>query len=54
MSKFYIQRKDKQYLETVSESENRKQAVKDLKEYRYSEPGVIYYLSSRPCKNWSE
>jgi hypothetical protein len=49
----YIQRRDKaRNLETVDEFATRKEAREMLREYRMSEPGVSFYLSSRPCKAW--
>jgi hypothetical protein len=50
----YIQRKDESQLETVDEFETLKEAREMLKEYRLAEPGVYYYISSRPCKAWTE
>lgn len=52
--KYYIQRKDSSYLETVDEFENRKEAIKMLAEYRMSDRYAYYYLSKRPCKAWRE
>jgi hypothetical protein len=48
----YIQRKGQGYLETVAEYESYTQAVKDLREYQWSDGSAIYYLSTRPCKGW--
>ena len=49
----YIQRKDT-YLETVDQFETRKEARAMLKEYQLSDRSAWYYLSSRPCKDWSK
>ena len=48
----YIQRKDEHQLKTVAEYTSYKEAVKALKEYRYSDPHAVYYLSQRACKAW--
>lgn len=52
--KTYIQRKDNRWLETVDEFETRKEARAMLAEYRMADPYAIYYLSSRPCKDWTK
>lgn len=48
----YIQRKDAYGLETVDETETRKDARYLISEYRMSDPSADYYLSSRACKGW--
>lgn len=48
----YIQRKDRNGLETVDQFNTRKEALAMLKEYRIADPYADYYLSSRACKNW--
>lgn len=50
----YINRRDANGLETVDEFTTRKEAFEMLKEYRISEPGGRYYLSSRCCKDWRD
>ena len=50
---YYIQRKDSNYLETVDEFETRKEALAMLAEYRMADPYAHHYLSTRPCKDWS-
>lgn len=50
----YIQRKDKNYLETVDEFETMKEARQMVKEYRIADQSAAYYISSRPCKDWKE
>ena len=50
----YIQRRGDGYLETVDEFEDAKEAREMLKEYRMSDPSAEHYMSSRPCKEWSE
>ena len=49
----YIQRKDNRYLETVDEFETMKEARAMLKEYRMSDRTAEFYISSRPCKDWT-
>jgi hypothetical protein len=51
---YYIQRKDKKYLETVDETESYKEAKYLLHEYILSDPYARYYISSRACKDWRE
>lgn len=51
---FYIQRKDDRYLETVDEFETRKEALDMLAEYRLSDRSAHYYLSTRPCRDWTD
>jgi hypothetical protein len=48
----YINRKDKNYRETVDEFEEYKEALKILKEYQISDCTAEYYLSQRCCGNW--
>lgn len=52
----YIQRKDNQFntLETVDEFTTRKEARIMLKEYQLSDSSAHFYMSQRPCKEWSE
>lgn len=50
----YIQRKDRNGLETVDEFESTKEARAMLKEYRMADPCAEYYISSRACKEWRE
>lgn len=50
----YIQRKCDNYLETVDQFENRKEAREMVKEYQLSDPYAFYYLSQRACQNWIE
>ena len=50
----YIQRKDGRQLETVDEFETMKEARSMLAEYRMADPSADYYISSRPCKDWTE
>ena len=49
----YIQRQGQGYLETVDEFTTRKEARAMLAEYRLADPSARYYLSQRPCKDWS-
>lgn len=49
----YIQRKDANPLETVDEFTTRKEARAMLVEYQLSDYAAVYYLSQRPCKDWS-
>ena len=51
---YYIQRKGQGYLETVDEADNRNDAKFLLGEYRISDPGAEYYISSRPCNDWRD
>ena len=64
MKPIYIQRRDSRYLETVDEINNdaneypscrdqRREAVRLVREYRFADPSASYYLSSRPCKDWT-
>ena len=48
---YYIQRKG-EYLETVDEFDNRKEAIEMVKEYRISDRSAHYYISTRACKGW--
>ena len=54
MSKVYINRKGQGYTETVSDYTDRKEAKKDLTEYRLSDSFGYYYLSTRACKEWRD
>ena len=49
----YVQRLGQGYRETVDEYESPKEARAMIKEYRLSDPSAAYYLSTRPCKAWS-
>lgn len=49
---YYIQRKDRNYLETVDEFTSRKEARSMLVEYRLSDYSADYYISTRPCREW--
>jgi hypothetical protein len=50
----YIQRKDGRQLETVDEFATYKEARAMLTEYRIADPFADYYISSRPCKEWTK
>lgn len=50
----YINRKDKNYRETVDEFEKYKEALKVLKEYQISDYTADYYSSQRCCGNWRD
>jgi len=50
----YIQRKDQYGLETVDQFTTFKEAREMVAEYRISDPYAEYYISQRPCKEWSE
>ena len=51
----YIQRKDNYgNLETVDDSDSRKEAKNMLKEYRLSDQSAYYYISQKPCRDWQE
>jgi hypothetical protein len=50
----YVQRKDGRELETVDEFITAKEAREMLKEYRTSDTSAVYYISSRPCKAWTQ
>lgn len=50
----YINRIGGGYRETVDEFTTRKEARAMLAEYRLSDPAGDYYISSRPCKGWSD
>lgn len=51
---FYVQRKDKNQLETVDQFTTLKEAREMLKEYQISDSFGFYYLSTRACKAWRE
>lgn len=51
---YYIQRKDRRYLETVEEFTTRKEARAMLAEYCMCDPSARYYISTRACKAWRE
>jgi len=50
----YVQRRDRQGLETVDQFETYKEAREMVKEYNISDPYGSYYLSSRCCKEWKD
>ena len=50
----YIQRKDRNGLETIDEFSTYKEAYAMVKEYRLSDSSAEYYVSSRCCKAWLE
>lgn len=52
----YIQRKclTTKQLETVDEFPSYKEAFAMINEYRMADPAGSYYLSTRPCKDWSQ
>lgn len=49
----YINRFGQGQRETVSECSG-KEAMRELHEYRLSDPSAHYYLSTRCCKAWRE
>ena len=51
---YYVQRKGQGYLETVDEFTTRTEARAMLAEYRMADPSAVYYLSTRPCKGWTD
>lgn len=51
---YYIQRKDRKYLETVDEFTTFKEAKRILTEYQIADPFATYYISSRSCKAWRD
>jgi hypothetical protein len=51
---YFIQRKDRNGLETVDEFETTKEARAMLAEYRVADPYAEYYISSRACKAWGK
>ena len=54
MNTTYIQRRDRNGVETVDESDDAKEAHRLLAEYRVADPYAEYYLSSRACREWRE
>lgn len=52
--KYYVNRRGHGYTETVSECNSKKEAFAECREYRMSEPDAVYWVSPRPCKNWTE
>lgn len=48
----YINRNGQGYRETVDEFATRREALRMLHEYQYSDPLAVYYISSRPCRGW--
>jgi hypothetical protein len=51
---WYINRFGQGQRETVNEYTSRKDAALDAINYHISDPSARYWVSSRPCKNWSE
>jgi hypothetical protein len=51
---YYIQRRDGHNLETVDETESKKDASYLVLEYSIADPSGEYYVSSRACKDWKE
>lgn len=52
MTRYYIQRKDQRYLETVDCFESYKEAKAMLVEYHLCDTSARYYISHRACKGW--
>ena len=50
----YIERLGQGYCETVDEFETRKEALEMIREYRFSDPSALFYLSTRALKGWDE
>ena len=52
---YYINRQEGRYHETVSEYDNKTEALKDLPEYQFGEHGrAYYYVSQVPRPNWKD
>ena len=52
---YYINRQEGRYHETVSEYDNKTEALKDLPEYQFGEHGrAYYYVSQVPRHNWKD
>lgn len=51
---YYIQMRYDGELETVDQFETRKEARSMLAEYRFSDSGSYYYISTRACKAWRD
>jgi len=49
---FYINMKGSYGIETVDEFDDRKEAVRCLKEYRFGDTSNYYYLSQRCTNDW--
>lgn len=49
----YIQRQDRNQLETIDQFDTRKEAIAALKEYRLADPSAHHYISARCCKAWN-
>jgi hypothetical protein len=49
----YVNRKGGGYTETVDQFDTRKEARAMLAEYRIADPSAGYYISGRPCRDWS-
>ena len=50
----YIQRRAHGQLETVDQFKTWKEARVMIREYRLSDPGAHYYLSTRACRGWHD
>lgn len=50
----YINRIGRGYRETVDEFPTRREARAMLAEYLMSDPSGRYYISTRPCKGWTD
>ncbi|MEN9870214.1 MAG: hypothetical protein RLZZ171_1202 [Cyanobacteriota bacterium] len=51
---YYIQRKDRQYLETVDEFVTFREAKKMRIEYTIADPYARYYISTRACRKYRQ
>jgi hypothetical protein len=59
MKTIYINRKGQGYLETVDEfpynnKDERKEAARCLREYRFGDPSAYFYFSKRCTKEWRD
>lgn len=50
---YYIQRHTPGNLETVDETPRRAEAHEWAGEYRDADRTATYYISNRPCRDWS-
>jgi len=50
----YIQRKDRNGVETVDQFDTYKEARAMVREYQFGDTSARYYISSRCCKAWKE
>lgn len=50
--KIYIQRKEGRNVETVDETDNRKEAKRLVAEYAISDHAAFYYTSQRATRGW--